>query len=148
MLRNKLKFRKKVPEIEQTLNMIKFLQKKKAGGEEDEDEEEDTKADGEKAFVTHFPLADSVYGKASIKPVGTVNLWLGANVMLEYTYPEARSLLEENLKKAQDRLRDVNEDLLFLRDMITTSEVNIARMFNHDVVLRKNEKGQEKGSQK
>ena len=120
--------------------MIKFLQKKKSGEDEDDSDDEDSKADGEKAFMTHFPLADSVYGKASIKPVGTVNLWLGANVMLEYSYTEARSLLEENLKKAQDRLRDVNEDLLFLRDMITTSEVNIARMFNHDVMVRKNEK--------
>ena len=140
MLRNKIRFRKKVPEIEQTLNMIKFLQKKKSGEDDEESDDEDSKADGKKAFMTHFPLADSVYGKASIKPVGTVNLWLGANVMLEYSYSEARSLLEENLKKAQDRLRDVNEDLLFLRDMITTSEVNIARMFNHDVLVRKNEK--------
>jgi len=145
MQRNKLKFRQKVPEIEQTLNMVKFLQKKQAGEDEDEDDDEDDEktADGDqKAFTTHFPLADSVYGKASIKPVGTVNLWLGASVMLEYTYKEARSLLETNLKKAQDRLKDVNEDLLFLRDMITTSEVNIARMFNHDVVLRKKEKGE------
>jgi hypothetical protein len=31
----------------------------------------------------------------------------------------------------------VNEDLGFLRDQIITSEVNIARVFNHDVRIRR-----------
>lgn len=128
MQKNKARLREKLPEISQTLNMIIFLQKKQDG--EDDDAEDNT-------FVTHFPLADSVYGKASVKPTGTVNLWLGADIMLEYTYKEAHALLEKNLSNAQERLKEVESDLLFLRDQITTAEVNIARMFNHDVLLRK-----------
>ena len=57
--------------------------------------------------------------------------------MLEYSYAEAKEILMKNLKAAEDRLAEVQSDLLFLRDQITTSEVNVARMFNHDVMLRK-----------
>jgi len=139
MQKNKAKLKLKLPEITQTLNMIKFLEKKASGDEEDEDEddEDDGKKSAPGEFTANFPLADSVYGKAVIKPTGTVNLWLGANVMLEYTYKEAGDLLSKNLSHAQERLREVQSDLLFLRDQITTSEVNVARMFNHDVMLRK-----------
>jgi len=141
MQKNKAKLREKLPEITQTLNMIIFLQKKASGDGEDDDEDDDEdtgKSPGE--FTANFPLADSVYGKATIKPTGTVNLWLGANVMLEYTYEEAKVLLTKNLNHAKERLQEVQSDLLFLRDQITTSEVNVARMFNHDVMLRKKDK--------
>ena len=37
----------------------------------------------------------------------------------------------------------VNEDLAFLRDQIITSEVNIARVFNHDVRVRRAAKNAE-----
>jgi len=136
MQTNKARLLEKLPEIRQTLNMILFLQKKQKGDDEDEDDE-DEKTSEPKAFKTNFPLADSVYGKASVKPTGTVHLWLGASIMLEYTYAEARALLEKNLANAQERLKEVESDLLFLRDQITTSEVNIARTFNHDVMMRK-----------
>ncbi len=44
-------------------------------------------------MVVDYQLADNVYAKARIKPVETVNLWLGANVMLEYGLDEAVELL-------------------------------------------------------
>ena len=37
----------------------------------------------------------------------------------------------------------MNEDLAFLRDQIITSEVNIARVFNHDVRVRRAAKNAE-----
>src|SRR4051812_2383652 len=48
----------------------------------------------------HFELADSVYANAKVAKENKVMLWLGANVMLEYTYDEAESLLKKNLNNA------------------------------------------------
>lgn len=53
--------------------------------------------------------------------------------MVEYSFDEAKALLEKNLKHAVERLTSIEEDLVFLRDHIITSEVNIARIFNFDV---------------
>lgn len=44
-------------------------------------------------MVLDYQLADNVFAKARVKPVNTVNLWLGANVMLEYELQEAITLL-------------------------------------------------------
>jgi prefoldin subunit 5 len=79
---------------------------------------------------TNFLLAHNVYGKATIPPTDTVCLWLGANVMLEYPLDEADNLLRGNQKTAQTTLQKVDEDLDFLRDQITTTEVNMARLHN------------------
>lgn len=43
--------------------------------------------------VLDYQLADNIFAKARVKPVNTVNLWLGANVMLEYELQEAIALL-------------------------------------------------------
>ena len=40
-----------------------------------------------------FPLSNTVFAKAKVPPAKHVNLWLGANVMLEYDLEEADSLL-------------------------------------------------------
>ena len=53
--------------------------------------------------------------------------------MVEYSFDEAKALLEKNLKHAVERLTSIEEDLVFLRDHIITSEVNIERIFNFDV---------------
>ena len=50
--------------------------------------------------------------------------------MIEYSYDEALVLLERNLKNAEIRLKSTEEDLNFLKDQITTTEVNIARCYN------------------
>lgn len=44
-----------------------------------------------------------------------VCLWLGANVMLEYSLDEAEELLRGNQSTAQSTLKKVDEDLDFLR---------------------------------
>lgn len=49
-------------------------------------------------------MADNIYTKASVDNTGTVCIWLGANVMVEYTYDEAIALLQQNYDTAAQRL--------------------------------------------
>jgi hypothetical protein len=60
--------------------------------------------------------------------------------MLEYPIEEAFELLSGKLSKAKETLGQVNEDLEFIRDQITTMEVNVARVYNYDVKLRRDGK--------
>jgi hypothetical protein len=60
-----------------------------------------------------------------------------ANTMLSYPPSEARSLLTDKLDTVTTNLENTKADLLFLREQITTTEVNIARLYNHDVKLRR-----------
>lgn len=94
----------------------------------------------------HFELADSVYANAKIEKENKVLLWLGANVMLEYNYEEADALLSKNLTNAQVNLASLEEDLAFLKDQITISEVNIARIHNYNVQLKKEARDREMAS--
>ncbi len=87
-------------------------------------------------MATQFLLADQVYAKATIPPSDRVCLWLGANVMLEYSVEDAESLLTSNLTAAKESLLQVDEDLDFLRDQYTTTEVNMARVYNYGVKKR------------
>ncbi|EXX79832.1 Pac10p [Rhizophagus irregularis DAOM 197198w] len=57
--------------------------------------------------------------------------------MLEYTLQEAKELLENKLDTNQNALKNVLEDLEFLREQVTTMEVNIARVYNWDVKRRR-----------
>uniref|UniRef100_A0A1A8NYN3 Prefoldin subunit 3 n=2 Tax=Nothobranchius TaxID=28779 RepID=A0A1A8NYN3_9TELE len=120
----KLRLKNQIPQITQTLEILRHMQKKKETTERME---------------THFLLADNVYCKASVPPTDKVSLWLGANVMLEYDINEAQALLEKNLSTASRNLETLEEDLDFLRDQFTTTEVNMARVYNWDVKRRSKE---------
>jgi len=91
------------------------------------------------SMLTRFQLCDTLYMKAAVPPSKTVNLWLGANVMLEYSLDEAESLLNKNKEAAIKSLAQVEDDLGFLRDQTTTVEVNMARVYNWDVKRRQSE---------
>jgi prefoldin subunit 5 len=98
------------------------------------------KKEGNETVITRYNLADSIYGKAEIDcSVGIVNLWLGANVMLEYSYEEAIDFLTQNEESARKEFKVVKEDLAFVRDQIVTSEVSMTRIFNWDVRKRRAE---------
>lgn len=56
--------------------------------------------------------------------------------MLEYPRDEAILLLEDNLKNAKAALVTLVDDMGHLRDQITVTEVNMARVFNWDVKVR------------
>ena len=111
-----------MPEIKKTLDVLKFLK---------------DKADDDKEYVTNFELAPNILAKAKLQQVQTVNLWLGANVMMEFSFQEAEELLSGNLETAGANLTKVDEQLAFLRDQITTTEVNMARIYNHEVRIRR-----------
>jgi prefoldin subunit 5 len=92
------------------------------------------KNDGEECGSVRYNLADQIYAKAEIDySVGIVHLWLGANVMLEYTYEEAISFLDDKRQRAQTELSNTSEDLSYVRDQIVTCEVNMSRIYNWDV---------------
>lgn len=74
--------------------------------------------------------------KASIPPTNKVCLWLGANVMLEYNLTDATALVQKNIEAAKKNLSYIEHDLDFLRDQFTTTEVNMARVYNWDVKRR------------
>lgn len=57
--------------------------------------------------------------------------------MLSYPLPEAHALLTSKLSSARTSLSTVKEDLAFLRDQITVTEVNVARVYNWDVARRR-----------
>ncbi|KAF5899786.1 prefoldin subunit 3, partial [Clarias magur] len=108
LVQKKMRLKNQIPQIKQTLEILRHMQKKK---------------DTTDPMDTHFLLADNVYCKASVPPTDKVCLWLGANVMLEYDIDEAQTLLEKNLGTASRNLESLEEDLDFLRDQFTTTEV-------------------------
>lgn len=121
LAQKKLRYKKQIPEIKETLNIISLMKKRR-------DENEGMKS--------NFLLSDQVYMEADIKLSDKVCLWLGANVMLEYPLEEAQELLQKNLQTAVKMAAQVDKDLTFLRDQMTTTEVNMARIYNWDVKRR------------
>jgi len=91
-------------------------------------------------FDTYFNLSDQVYAQARVNPSGQCCIWLGANVMVEYTYEEAETMLNANLETAKKKLEDADEDLSYVKDQLTTTEVNMSRTYNYEVQQRRNSK--------
>jgi len=53
-----------------------------------------------------FLLTDTIWAKATVpRETKTVCLWLGANTMVEFQFPEAKSLLTNNLENALSNLK-------------------------------------------
>lgn len=62
-----------------------------------------------------FLLTDTMWAKAKIdKNQKKVALWLGANVMVEYTLEEAVELLKKNLANASANLKSYVKSTIFL----------------------------------
>ncbi|KAH9381122.1 hypothetical protein HPB48_010794 [Haemaphysalis longicornis] len=110
LLQKKQRLKSQIPEIKTSMDIIKTLKSKR-----------DASEDMEMRFV----FSDQVYSKAVVPPTERVCLWLGANVMLEFPLEEAEELLCKNLQTATRNLTELNSDLDFLRDQITTTEVSI-----------------------
>ena len=157
--------REKLPEIRNTLDVVRFLRRRREGSqngkvgvegleiEDGDEEEEDGKTrENSDSIETTFPLSDTLYARAKITPskLDSVYLWLGANVMVSYPLAEAEELLREKLAKAKDSLGAAEEDLEFLRVQITTLEVATARVYNWDVgeKRRLKEKGELEGRER
>ncbi|KAL1595549.1 peptide chain release factor 1 [Nothophoma quercina] len=115
----------KIPDIQKTLETVRFLKTRGADAE---------------PIETTFELNDTLFAKAEVPPTDEVYLWLGANVMLAYPIPEAVELLSSKLSTAKASLATCEEDLDFLREQITTLEVAFARVYNWDVAQRRKER--------
>lgn len=71
----------------------------------------------EKAIETNFLISDNVWSKAKIpNDTGRVGLWLGANVMVEYSHMDALVLLGKNLANAEAKLAELDSSIDFLKD--------------------------------
>ncbi len=111
----------KMPDIKKALEMVTFLKER-------------AKSAKPEPIATKFALSENVWANASIKnDTGKVCLWLGADTMVEYPYDEAIELLKKNLSNAEKYLESVESDLAFLKDQITTTEVNMARVYNENI---------------
>lgn len=121
LVNKRRRLKAQIPDLEKTLEVIKKLQQKK---------------DSSRELETQFLLSEQVYAKAIIPPTDKVCLWLGANVMLEYTLDDAQEMLTKNIEAAKRNLSYVEHDLDFVINQFTTIEVNMARIFNWDVKRR------------
>ncbi|BFZ25314.1 hypothetical protein BsWGS_28353 [Bradybaena similaris] len=121
----KSRLRNQIPDIKSSLDIVMHLMVKKNNTE---------------PLSTRFLLSDNVYAKATVPPTEKVCLWLGANIMLEYDIDEASQVLVRNLEAAKKALQQLDGDLLYIRDQMTTLEVNMARVYNWDVKRRQAEK--------
>ena len=127
LLRSRQNLKVKLPDIKKTLEMVAMMKAKFESEKKDMD--------------TNFLLSDNIWAKAKIPNVtGKVGLWLGANVMVEYSYDEAVKLLGKNLHNAEQKITETDTDLDFLKDQITTTEVNLARIYNQGVLNSKKTK--------
>eukprot|EP00270_Netrium_digitus_P019028 TRINITY_DN7372_c0_g1_i1.p1 TRINITY_DN7372_c0_g1~~TRINITY_DN7372_c0_g1_i1.p1 ORF type:complete len:200 (-),score=50.55 TRINITY_DN7372_c0_g1_i1:208-807(-) len=128
LIAQKKDLQSKLPDIRKCLDIVDALKAKADVGE-------DSHVD--------FALAEHVYAQAVVKAASSVCLWLGANVMLEYSFDEAKALLEKNLENATTSLKALVDDIQLLRDQTNTTEVTMARIYNWDVQQRRKEKQQQ-----
>ncbi len=112
---------RKIPDIQQSLETVIMLKTKREEGAK---------------YTARFALTDNCHATAELDASDKVCLWLGANVMLEYSLDEADDLLKSSQTSATQCLQSLDKSLNFLRDQITTTGVNIARVHNHNVRLR------------
>jgi prefoldin subunit 5 len=114
----------KIPDIEKAIEAVEYLEKKR-------DSEDD------KTMKVDFMVSNNLWAKAEVPASKTVCLWLGADIMCEYTLEEAKVLLGKNLENAKTTLKNNEVDLDLIKDQMTVCEVNIARVYN-DSLKKKN----------
>lgn len=112
----------KIAEVKRALTAVKALEERSSRS-----------GDNAKDILTNFEISDGIYVRATIPPTKTVCLWLGANVMVEYTHKEAIDLLTNNLASAERNFKETCVDLNYLRDQLNTTDVNISRVYNFQV---------------
>ncbi len=136
LLEQRKRCKANVPDLESSLAVVRMLQRKReelgapgGGGAPGAAEAA--------SFSTYFNLSEQVFAEARVTPAGKCAVWLGANVMIEYDYAEAEAMLATNLEGARRKTVETEEDLLYLKDQLTTTEVNMSRTYNFEVAQRR-----------
>jgi prefoldin subunit 5 len=125
LLLRRARLQQREPEIRTALEAVRGLLAKKDSGEQ---------------LQVDFELTEAIYAKAALQDVDSVNLWLGANVMVEYPLEEAEQLLQQQLDVCTGSLEAISKDIEATKDSVTITEVSIARVFNWDVEQRRKAK--------
>jgi prefoldin subunit 5 len=111
-----------IPEITENLEVIEFAKSKQKGP----------------PVRTNFQVSASIFAEADLEQAaGKVVLWVGASTAVEVTYAEAEKMLKSNLDKKNESLERTTNDIKVAKAMITTADVSIARIYNHDVKMRR-----------
>ncbi len=96
------------------------------------------KAESGEEMVTRYSLCDTIYSEAKVDTAADkIYLWIGASIMVEYSQDEGIDLLERQLQQSHEKVAELTEDLMHLRANSITVEVNMARLFNHNVKVKK-----------
>jgi|TARA_B110000003_G_C16355190_1_gene420381 prefoldin subunit 5 len=109
-----------LPDVRRSLEAVETLCEKRDRGD----------ASG---TTVKYQLTEATFAEATVETPESAYLWLGANVMLEYTLDEAKELLETNVTACESGLEANARDLAVLKDNATIMEVNMARVYNFDV---------------
>eukprot|EP01132_Coremiostelium_polycephalum_P005029 gene5029-6259_t len=104
---------------------------------------ENVSAKTDDKFTVQYELSEGVYSSAEITEPKSIYLWLGANVMLEYSFEEAKAVLTKNKETVDRQLGETIQDLGFVKDQITTTDVNVSRVYNYDVIQKRKTKSKE-----
>ncbi|KAL6732091.1 hypothetical protein Aduo_002889 [Ancylostoma duodenale] len=121
MTSQKTRMAEKLPDFKHSLAILDVLIDKK---------------EKEQPFETTYLVSEEVYTKATVPKPEKVSIWLGANVMVEYELDKAKELLEKNRGNVQKAVDELTSELAFVKDQITTTEVNIAHVHNYGVKKR------------
>lgn len=93
----------KIPEIKRSVDLIDHL--KRNQGKVQSSKLLNKLIGIDKAIETKFQLSDGLYTVAEIpEGIDRVGLWLGADVMVEYSLAEAEKLLKTNLDRAEQNI--------------------------------------------
>jgi len=119
LVNEKAELERRLPDLKENVRIIKQLK-----------EQDQTKL--------RFMAADSVWVDGVVeKPTDgsepKVALWLGANVMMEYGYDEAETLLSRNISNSESIIAGKGKELTFLKGQLTMCEVTISRFYNYEV---------------
>ncbi len=122
LVKTRQSLEQKIPDVRRALKAVSALEARNKRPE-----------NGSEPVESSFELSDGIFVRASIPPTTSVCLWLGANVMVEYTFEEAVSLLQNNLKAAENNLNETKDNLNYLRDQLNTTDINLSRVYNFHV---------------
>ncbi|KJP87901.1 hypothetical protein AK88_02505 [Plasmodium fragile] len=109
---------KKIPELKDALKVVNALYKRK-------------EMNDSKNLELYFPLEESLYARGVIDKTDNILLWLGANVMVEFPFKEAVELLNHHLDRAVNLYDEMDKELQWLHEQISTTEINISRIHNY-----------------